>query len=199
MKRKRGNRGVQEARGGSRSNGRGRGMEAGGTTIGDQSRGSNYRPLSRPANLDLHVAEQPSSWGSTMGRGRNFDGQRRSQGNWDRNDSTRQRMPSERTEAWVPTPMEYPSSSGFGSPFQPQQYPSYDGPAFSHPPFVPGHSSGLVPPAGNSTHLPPGAYVNPAFFNSSNEGLPPHQQHLSQIIQHQMDILNNAQRGPPRQ
>lgn len=42
--------------------------------------------------------------------------------------------------------------------------------------------------------LPPGAYVNPAFFNRTNERAAPTRTNLPQDVQIQMDILNNLRR-----
>jgi H/ACA ribonucleoprotein complex non-core subunit NAF1 len=200
LKRKRGHRGLPEGRAGHRSNGRGENMsEANDSSRVDVSRNSNYRPLSRPVDLELR-AEPHSVWGSTnTSEERTFGGHNRSQRDSDRGSIYGQQRAVQQAEPWISNTSPYPSQSVFSHPYQRQQYPSYDVPPFPHPTFSPSHLDGSFPPPASAPQLPPGAYVNPAFFNPPSEGGVQQQPHLATVIQQQMDILSNTWRRPPQQ
>jgi hypothetical protein len=163
------------------------------------SRNSNYRPLSRPMNLELR-AEPPSDWGSKpTSEERMLGGHNSSWRDSDRGSAYRQQTAVQQTDPWNSNASAYPLQSPFSHPYQRQQYPSYDMPSFSHPTFPPNHLDGSFPPPASTPQLPPGAYVNPAFFNPPSEGGIQQQPHLATVIQQQMDILSKAQRRPPQQ
>ena len=129
----------------------------------DRIGGLSYRPLSRPASnhSSTNTPAFPDGHGGPSKRG-NF-------GRTNRSNNTGQFPPL--------TSIDQLPMHRFPNTEQASRYPT--------PAITSAHNDSSY------TVLPPGAYVNPAFFNRVNQGTllssPPN---LPQNIQQQMDILN---------
>jgi hypothetical protein len=159
-------------------------------TSGESAQGLSYRPLSRPRNLNNMAVTTPfpsPSTSLTTERG------------WNRSSTyeepyLRQRQPDRASI--------YPSHSSHSSLYNPQQqampgyripsqsYPVYDRPMQSPTAYSLAPLNDEYPSRGPVSSLPPGAYVNPAFFNRPS--LPAQ---VPQDIQ-LMDFLQNARQSP---
>lgn len=136
----------------------------------DVNRGLSYRPLSRPT-MDRSTRDNVSA--------RAVPEHPRNRGNFER----AQRLSDVRSPA-----LQLSSMNRF--PLQP--FTSYPAPNPQYP--LTSRTVESYSDVGGYPPLPPGAYVNPAFFNGSNEAHVPTSTNLPQDIQTQMDILNNLRR-----
>ena len=139
----------------------------------DVNRGLSYRPLSRPT-MDHSTRDNVSA--------RAVPEHPRNRGNFERG----QRLSDVRS---ISPALQSSSMNQF--PLQP--FTSYPAPISQYP-MLTSQTVESYSDVGGYPPLPPGAYVNPAFFNGTNEPAVPMSINLPQDIQIQMDILNNLRR-----
>jgi hypothetical protein len=132
--------------------------------MSDRVGGLSYRPLSRPTS-------NHSSTDASAFQGRHGAPSRRSNFERARSDDTR-------PVAQISSLTSFNQFPAHRLP-HPQQSSRYPAPATAS-----AHSGSTYTP------LPPGAYVNPAFFNRVNQRTLSSPPDLPQNVQQQMDILN---------
>ena len=154
------------------------GQDADMKSHGDVSRGLSYRPLSRP-NVDRSTKDSVSK--------RTVPEHPPNRGDFERG----QRPPDEfHSTRSITSALQ---SSNINQ-FPLQSFTSYPAP-ISRYQMSTSQTGDRYSDIGGYPSLPPGAYVNPTFFNRTNApAIPTSSTNLPQDVQLQMDILNNLRR-----
>jgi|SRR5579859_2066739 hypothetical protein len=166
--------------------------------------GSEYRPLSRPPHLVHASMESHPTWsrGSTTPQPPYVD---------DRNTAYRQHEYWEREASAAPRGRQTPAYGNISwspPPILPPQPPYLSRHQYATHSYIPydeyqslsmpevSHNRSMFTSTANGPYIPPGAYVNPAFFNGPNATATAQQtQTLPTDIQHHLDLFRN----PPHQ
>lgn len=153
---------------------------------GNHAEPMHYTPLSRP-NMSAHTTDRYSSKParvSTENRGTPFG----------QDVSSQQQQPLSHSYRLphVANPTVYTTAPSHEQPYgHTRDYHGYREQAMPQRALSPPNGSGGMLSTSHFPALPPGAYVNPAFFR------PDHQPALPHDIKRQMDILYNLRHLPP--